>query len=228
MGIHERKEREREQRKKTILDCSMRIFMHKGIATATMDEIAECAELSKATLYLYFKSKDEIVFQAIGCVIENFTAYIENEYAGANSVQEKMRGIGEAYLRFYRENYGQYVLFNSQDSATHVDYSKYEFYSEVLQKSNRLWQLICEPIIEAVQAGYLRADTNAIELALTLWGASNGILNLMSHVDSTHRKEDFAGYIEQDSYLAQMSTLDYEKMLRNLWEAAISQYRAIN
>ena len=52
MGIAERREREREQRRNTILDAAETVFFSKGINLATMDEVAEEAELSKGTLYL--------------------------------------------------------------------------------------------------------------------------------------------------------------------------------
>jgi TetR/AcrR family transcriptional regulator len=55
MGIVERKEREKEHRKEEILDAAQKVFFERGLVTATMDEIAETAELSKGTLYLYYK-----------------------------------------------------------------------------------------------------------------------------------------------------------------------------
>ena len=60
MGIAERKEREKEHRRNTILDAAEEVFFSKGINLATMDEVAERAELSKGTLYLYFKNKEEL------------------------------------------------------------------------------------------------------------------------------------------------------------------------
>lgn len=61
MGTHERKEREREHRREDILDAAQHVFFEKGLPTATMDEIAEIAELSKGTLYLYYKSKEDLI-----------------------------------------------------------------------------------------------------------------------------------------------------------------------
>lgn len=55
-----RKEAEREARKKLILDSALAVFQSKGIEGATMDEIALEADFGKATLYYYFKSKEEI------------------------------------------------------------------------------------------------------------------------------------------------------------------------
>ena len=55
-----RKESERKARKKLILDGALEVFKSKGIEGATMDEIALEADFGKATLYYYFKSKEEI------------------------------------------------------------------------------------------------------------------------------------------------------------------------
>ncbi len=55
-----RKETERLARKKLILDSALDVFKSKGLEGATMDEIALEADFGKATLYYYFKSKEEI------------------------------------------------------------------------------------------------------------------------------------------------------------------------
>ena len=55
-----RKKAERKARKKLILDSALEVFKSKGIEHATMDEIALEADFGKATLYYYFKSKEEI------------------------------------------------------------------------------------------------------------------------------------------------------------------------
>ncbi len=62
MGIVERREREKEHRRNSILDAAEEIFFSKGIHLATMDEVAARAELSKGTLYIYFKSKEELYY----------------------------------------------------------------------------------------------------------------------------------------------------------------------
>jgi AcrR family transcriptional regulator len=60
MGIYERKQREKEQRKTEIINAARKVFSNKGFNTATMEEIASEAELSPGTLYLYFKNKEEL------------------------------------------------------------------------------------------------------------------------------------------------------------------------
>jgi AcrR family transcriptional regulator len=60
MGIQERKKRERERRRQQIMVAAKRVFSVKGFTGATMEDIAQEAELSPGTLYLYFKNKDEL------------------------------------------------------------------------------------------------------------------------------------------------------------------------
>jgi AcrR family transcriptional regulator len=59
MAIYERQLRERERRRQQIIAASKRVFVTKGIR-ATIKDIAEAAELSPGTLYIYFKNKDEL------------------------------------------------------------------------------------------------------------------------------------------------------------------------
>jgi AcrR family transcriptional regulator len=60
MGIKERKEREREMRRRQIKNAAKEVFLVKGLKSATIEDIAGKAELSPATIYQYFKNKDEL------------------------------------------------------------------------------------------------------------------------------------------------------------------------
>ncbi len=55
---------ERQMRKDRILDGALQVFKKNGIDGSTMDEIANASGFGKATLYYYFKSKED-VFSAI-------------------------------------------------------------------------------------------------------------------------------------------------------------------
>ena len=64
MPISKRKLEERKMRQNRILEGALSVFKEKGLDGATMDEIANTSGFGKATLYYYFKSKEE-VFSAI-------------------------------------------------------------------------------------------------------------------------------------------------------------------
>ncbi len=56
----DRREQYLEERRAQILDAAIEVFGNKGLDVATVDEIAQAAGISKGTIYLYFKSKNEI------------------------------------------------------------------------------------------------------------------------------------------------------------------------
>src|SRR5215831_10591841 len=56
--------RRREERPAEIVDAALEVFSEKGFAAAKLDDIARRAGISKATLYLYFETKEEI-FRAV-------------------------------------------------------------------------------------------------------------------------------------------------------------------
>ena len=64
MSLSERKKEERRSRQELILKGALEVFKSKGIEGSTMDEIAIQSGFGKATLYYYFKSKED-VFSAI-------------------------------------------------------------------------------------------------------------------------------------------------------------------
>jgi len=60
MGTQERRAREREARRKTVLDAARVLVRDRGFNGTTTKQIASACELSEATLFFYFKTKDEI------------------------------------------------------------------------------------------------------------------------------------------------------------------------
>tara|TARA_B100000003_G_C10870140_1_gene346723 strand:- start:238 stop:828 length:591 start_codon:yes stop_codon:yes gene_type:complete len=64
MSLSQRQLEERLQRKKRILEGALEVFKTSGLESSTMDLIAQKSGFGKATLYYYFKSKED-VFSAI-------------------------------------------------------------------------------------------------------------------------------------------------------------------
>ena len=57
-------QRRAEDRPREICAAALEVFAEKGFAAAKLDEIAKCAGVSKGTLYLYFKDKEQL-FRAV-------------------------------------------------------------------------------------------------------------------------------------------------------------------
>ena len=62
MGIIERKERDKQEMRLKILETAKQIFIEEGFEKASIRAIADRIEYSPATIYLYFKDKNELFF----------------------------------------------------------------------------------------------------------------------------------------------------------------------
>ncbi len=230
MGIQERKEREKEQRRAVILDCATKIFLKKGFVNASMEDIAGCSELSKATLYVYFKNKEEIILNVMSGVLCKLTELLETSMSGVESADDKISMIVEAYIGFYSEFNAQYELLSSQESTAGMDFVSLEGYQDYISQYNKFWETLCAPIKVALEEGILRKDFSAVEIAITLWSSIKGLMQNLDKVVKTQNCPDYQKMLEEKSaemseFQMQLFALEYKKMLRHLSDAVIKSFK---
>jgi len=101
MSIPERREREKAGRREAILRCAKEIILSQGVERVRMEEIARMAELSKATVYLYFPSKDvllnEICEEPARVFWEHLQPYLQTGAGGVDALRSFWRGYMELF-----------------------------------------------------------------------------------------------------------------------------------
>ena len=85
-------------RESTILDATTDILNAKGIDLMTMDDVANAAGISKPSLYKHFKSKEDLIAEALIRLIDGAIAYLEQIDAEL-SAKEKLAALLEWALR---------------------------------------------------------------------------------------------------------------------------------
>ncbi|MCF8227353.1 MAG: TetR/AcrR family transcriptional regulator [Bacteroidales bacterium] len=200
MGISERKEREKQQRRTEIVNAAEKVFFTQGFKTATMDQVAEEAELSKGTLYLYFKSKEELHFainmRAGDIMYEYFSKAIHTNQNGL----ENTRNIGMAYIEFvkynpkYFESIMHFQIKNVDDFISGSEYFKEH------KKKNPL-KLFIGVIEEGIKDGSIRSDIKPEIISHTLWAMATGVFQHMSSKKLHMMKHDTDKEIDPEEYL---------------------------
>src|SRR5690242_4866487 len=81
-----------EERKQQILEAALAVFARLGFQTARMEDVAEQARLSKAAIYLYYKSKDAIIAALLQYLFAQEFKHlqIQVESPGSGSVVEQL------------------------------------------------------------------------------------------------------------------------------------------
>ncbi len=87
------KEKQREERTALILQAAYDVLIEKGYYEASMDEIAARVGISKGTLYLHFKSKEDLVFMLIEEEIGKFLSLIDQIITKEISVHDRLEHI---------------------------------------------------------------------------------------------------------------------------------------
>ena len=179
MGIEERKERERRKRKNDIIDAAEDVIFPKGIEHATMDEIAEKAELSKGTLYLYFKNKTDLYLainiRGLTLLNQRFAEVLTENRPGIELVGR----LGETYIDFVKnqpEYFKAMLFYESYDDVEELKESKV---ANACEDKGR------EALTYAIRALQIGMQDDTIDdtydpkmLAVQLWGGLRGIIQL--------------------------------------------------
>jgi len=104
MGITERREREKKERRAAILNCARELILLQGVDQVSMDDIARKVELSKATLYLYFSGKEvifnEICEESARIFLSHFKPLLETGVSGIEAMRCFWRGYVELFGNF--------------------------------------------------------------------------------------------------------------------------------
>lgn len=184
MGTEERKAREKERRRNQIVDAAERIIFSKGLEQATMDEIAEEAELSKGTLYLYFKNKTELYLAITQRGSDLLNSRFAKVFAGDHDHKgiELIRLLGETYLNFVRENPDYFKAFMFYESLSNVEELQKSEYAQTCEENRReAMNLMIRALQIGMQDGTIDDSYDPKELAVVIWSSTRGITT-MSHM----------------------------------------------
>ncbi len=183
MGVQERKEREREQRRRDILEAARSVFEEHGLAHASMDRIAEHAELAKGTLYLYFRNRDELLMALIADDMEQLISKLESVTASRLRPDRKLlKGI-ETFHEFAVENklfYQVMTQVNVQQLVACNDQASVAM-GHFEEHNTRMMSAMTAILREGVEAGTFQLEYSEEYTVLLLVMAIKGTVVIKSN-----------------------------------------------
>lgn len=177
MGIKERKELEKQKMRKLILDNAMKLFLEKGFENITIRHIAEKIEYSPATIYLYFKDKDEIIYTLHREGFEKLYMW-QQKILTIKDPLKRLHRHAEMYVSFALENPEYYDLM-------FIKRAPFKKIKEMKCKDRMNWEigmrsydLLKKNIEDCMKAGVFQ-NTNIDVAAFSLWSYVHGIVSLI-------------------------------------------------
>lgn len=89
------RERKKQATRAAIHDAAMRLFAEHGFAATTVDRIAEAADVSRATVFTYFPTKEDIVFGDAPQALDALAGALRERPAGTTAVKVVRVWLGE-------------------------------------------------------------------------------------------------------------------------------------
>ena len=182
-----RKEKERELRKKLIIDSALSSFKQHGIEGVTMEQIAISSDFGKATLYYYFTSKDDIISSILEDGWKNLLTGIEDIISSNSSPDKKFLDVINKLAEIVSRNQNIYeFLFTAHNSVQNDKDQKWKKYQK------RLYNTILGIIDDGMRKkkfADLKPDV--------IMQAIGGIFHSLVFMDKDIQENDFNKLIER-------------------------------
>ena len=151
---------DKQNRKNQILNAAFEVFVRKGYAKTTMDDIVVVSKLSKGALYHYYKSKKELFLS----LIDHWEIYTFKDFYDKKSQDKKASDI----LRFFGEN-----VIKTLNTKKHAYIAEIEFRAmsnqdiEIRNRSNILYRKLLDLFEKVINKGIKENEFKDLDVRKT-------------------------------------------------------------
>ena len=170
-----RGERRKARTAAAILDAAERLFLGRGFAATTMEDLSRAADVAIGSIYAHFGDKEGVYAALIDRALVLDRKYSEAGFAEGNSPLERLVGLAEGYLRFAREFSGYFRLFrfppHDRPGSGRGGKPEAKVAARIGEETARMAGLLEEAMAEGVAR-----PMDPIATARFLWAAWDGVI----------------------------------------------------
>ena len=195
-----RKKEPRSVHRENIVSAASTLFMERGIAATSMDDIAKAAGYSKATLYVYFENKEEIVGILVLNSMKKLYDYISSALIQHETTKARYDFICRGLVQ-YQEEFPFY--FKMVLDKINIDFESKEYLPEereTYQIGEEINEKIKNFLLSGMEKGDLRNDLDIMPAIFNFWGMLSGIIQLAANKEA---------YIKKSMGLSKIKFLEY-------------------
>ena len=203
--------------KDSIADAADILFQQNGIEKTTMDDVPRLAEYSKRTVYVYFKSKDEIyhyiIHKAMKMLHERIVAGISSNVHPVKQYQ----GVCFELSAFAEENPFYYQSLTETIAADPTSRGENQTLESIYQVGEQINQTIEDMLNNGIEQGVFRDDAGGAQVGIFCWAALSGVILLANNKEQ---------YIQQRLGLNKKAFLEYS--FNNLLKSIVKEDGGLN
>lgn len=182
-----RKKEPQSTHRKNIAMAAEKLFMEKGIENTSMNDISSASGYSKATLYVYFKNKEELVGVLVLESMQKLYNYISIAMESSSDTKERYDEICHALLK-YQEEYPFY--FKMVLETINIDFEATNYLpeeKETFMVGEQINDLIADFLKSGIASGQIRPDIEILPTIFSFWGMISGLVQIAAN------KEEYIG-----------------------------------
>ncbi len=131
----------KQDKRKQIAKSTCTLFVQKGVVNISISEIAKVAGIGKGTVYEYFTNKEDIVFELMSCLQEDYDPKLKENLEKSNSSKEKVIYLFDLFLnddeiiQIQKKIYKEFIAISLNNPSNEIiNYQKImkEKYTEIL------------------------------------------------------------------------------------------------
>ncbi|KUG21421.1 transcriptional regulator, tetr family [hydrocarbon metagenome] len=176
--LEEKRKKEKENRKNTILKAARKLFFERGFKSVTVDDIASKSEVSKGSIYLCFESKEEIYAQIL--IGDNLALYkrLQNFSTTEATASQLLLEYSRIYVNFFLDDTELFrILMTFMLQTGQMNLTEKQN-AELILSTNQNSNIISEIIQKGLASGEFSPIDNIWRMQNAIWGMLNGIISL--------------------------------------------------
>ncbi|NLY21138.1 MAG: TetR/AcrR family transcriptional regulator [Tissierellia bacterium] len=164
-----------------IIESADKLFLIKGKEETTVDEIAKEANYSKATIYVYFKSKDDIFNHVFLKYMKLLKSRIENGMSESIDAIKQYYSICEELHLFSEEYPDYYRLLTTSVQVDVKSKTNDEALEEIFSVGEEINGKVIEIISAGIVQGYFRVDIEILPMVFIYWSSITSIIEMSNN-----------------------------------------------
>jgi AcrR family transcriptional regulator len=162
------KERERREKREAVLHAAVRSFNEKGFHATSLDDVATALNVTKPTIYHYFGSKDEILFECVRRGLDAIREAAETVESDRGDGLERLRRLMHEYAVIMTMDFGMCVTRTVDHELSEASRTKFRALKREIDQTVRR-------VVEQGMADGSLAKGDPRLVTFTLTGALNWI-----------------------------------------------------
>ena len=172
--MESKKQRRIQYNRSCILDAAKELFQKNGAVGTTVDEIAFAAECSKATVYVYFKNKDDIYYNIVLECMNELCERVKRCFSDTNDYEKAYYSLCDILARFENKytEYFEFVTGNISFEPEEIE--ELPVLQAIFDVGEELNKIVCAFLGMAKRNGFIRANVNPFQATFVLWSSICG------------------------------------------------------